>query len=82
MYIDQETTWPEVFRTGILPEEDSDQTRAALCADALCAWANCSIGNPPPENFGEVMVQINNRLNGAIMPEELMAWAKQWRTEA
>ena len=52
-------TWPEIFNNP-----DLIQTRdpRSLCADALCAWANCKAGSQPPESFGRVLVAVAVRI--------------------
>lgn len=51
--------FPSVFETGIIGE---GETEKSLCASALCGWANCMIGNKPPELFGMGMAAIGKRL--------------------
>lgn len=66
--------WPEPFVTGVIPTDSED---ALLCAQALCAWANCCIENPP-EKFGVVMVDIAHRLGVTGSPDSFRDWADKW----
>ena len=52
-------TWPEIFER---PEILATREPAALCADGLCAWANCMVGSEIPKNFGDVLVAVAARL--------------------
>ncbi len=68
--------WPEIF-TGELTVEQRiaqgktrDQGLVALCADGLCAWANCMAGNKPPARFGDVMVEIGKAVGVSPHPPE------------
>ena len=65
--------WPEMFETGVIPETMED---ANICANALCAWGNCSV-SPPPQKFGDVMSAVGKRLNCVPTPNGLELWAKQ-----
>ena len=69
--------WPDVFQN---PELIKTREPAALCADALCAWGNCHMGiGPIPDNFGEVLVAIGQRLGmlKATTSENLCEHARQ-----
>lgn len=66
--------WPDIFITGTIPADRSD---AALCADALSAWANARM-DKAPENFGNVMAEIATRLNVVGTPESFRQWAGAW----
>ncbi len=68
-----EVLWPEMFKTGVIPENEKD---GKVCADALCAWGNCSVSEPP-QNFGDVMVDVGKRLGCTPTPNGLESWAKQ-----
>jgi hypothetical protein len=67
--------WPECFQTGVVPD---DRDNAALCADALTAWANCAAGNAPTEHFGDVLVKIGARLGVTATADNLMKWSDSW----
>lgn len=69
------TIWPEVFENqGLISTRDP----RLLCADGLSAWASCMCGNKPPASFGDVLVQIMERLGMAKAPtaENLSEHAK------
>lgn len=71
--------WPEPFLTGVLPKEKGNRADAELCANALVAWANCSMGGPPPPKFGIVMAEIAQRLGILGSPESFDELAaKRW----
>lgn len=74
MRIDME--WPEIFDNPGLIET---RKPALLCADGLCAWANCLCGNAPPENFGDVMVALGARigLKEGATADNLSRFAKE-----
>lgn len=68
--------FPEIFLTGVVPD---DRSKLALLADALCAWGICAFGNEPPPKFGEVMVEIGDRLNFTPTGENCLKLSKEWR---
>ena len=74
-------TWPEIFTH---PELVKTMPPAALCADAICGWANCHAGSQPPENFGAVLLAIADRLGMSEAPlgEHLITWAKAHVSDA
>jgi hypothetical protein len=53
--------WPDVFETGEARGDDSPEWQAAACADGLMGWALAMAGNPPPKNFGAVMVALGDK---------------------
>lgn len=62
--------WPEVFKTGVIPEGRDEKS---LCADALVGWGNCYL-EPPPANFGIGMAEISKRLNVIGTAESFLEW--------
>jgi len=64
--------FPEVFITGKIPE---NRSKELLIADALVGWANCMAGAFPPDNYGEGMSRISNKV-GANTPEEFLKLAE------
>jgi hypothetical protein len=68
-------TWPEIFER---PELVATREPASLCADGLCAWANCMVGSEIPESFGDVLVAVGARLgmSKAATAENLSEHAK------
>lgn len=68
--------WPDIFEGTLTIEEriaqgkTRNQGLAALCADGLCAWANCMAGSKPTPNFGEVMVEIGQALGISAYPPD------------
>lgn len=71
--------WPEVFEN---PDLVATEEPRSLCSQAMCAWANYYAGQKIPDNFGNVMVAISNRLgmSKAATAENLTAHAiaKGW----
>lgn len=59
-------TWDEVFNTGKIDYPNTHEGTGAAIATGLCGWANCMMGNKPPENFGNGMVALGQFL--AISP--------------
>lgn len=71
--------WPEIFTTGVEPENYKKDHRRMwlLCADGLTGWAGCMMKNKPPENFGNGMALIGTILGISTLGESLMEWAKK-----
>ena len=67
--------YPEIFITGVIPQ---DRSNKLLLADALCAWACASLVKAP-EKFGVVMAEIGERLGVSPLPENLMKLAESKR---
>jgi len=65
--------FPEIFETGILPE---NRTNDELVADGLCGWALCMTGQKPPQNFGAGMVIIAKKV-GTVTPDGLSKLADE-----
>ena len=70
--------WPDIFITGQIPADASDDL---LGAHALCAWGHAYAGAAIPPRFGDVMRQIAHRLNVSGTPQSFLEWSKQ-RKEA
>jgi|ERR1035437_7496080 hypothetical protein len=64
--------WPEIFETGIIPE---NANKMSLCADGLTAWALVGSGNAPHENFGIILEEIGGILDVIATSESLMAYS-------
>ena len=76
--------WNDVFTTGKIDslldqaEPCSNEAKALACATALEAWANCMMGNKPPENFGLGMIALakwSGLSSKDLMPENAGAVA-------
>jgi len=76
--------WNDVFTTGKIDsllgqaKPCSNEAKAVACAIALGAWANCMMGNKPPENFGWGMMALakwSGLSNKDLMPENAGAVA-------
>lgn len=65
--------FPKIFITGVMPK---DYCERKACADGLCGWAMCMIGNTPPENFGKGMIKIGNLLGIVATGDNLMEYSK------
>lgn len=69
--------WPEVIKTGIVPEKATDRE---LCSDGLLAWANCSLSGLKneklPDLFGVGIVAIGRKLGCSATVEDLEKYAK------
>ena len=65
--------WPDIFITGIIPADASDDL---LGAHALFAWGNAHAGAAIPPHFGDVMRQIAHRLNISGTPQSFLNWSK------
>jgi hypothetical protein len=70
--------WPDIFITGNVPADASDDL---LGAYALRAWGNAYAGAAIPPRFGDVMRQIAHRLNVSGTPQSFLDWGDR-RTEA
>ncbi len=70
--------WPDIFITGNIPADASDDL---LGACALDAWGNVQAGGAIPPHFGDVMRQIAHRLNISGTPQSFLDWSEQ-RKEA
>ena len=71
--LNTEPSWPDIFTTENL-DGKSDQE---LCADALCAWGNCYLAQPP-ESFGRVMEAIGKRLHVPPLADDLMEYSNRF----
>jgi hypothetical protein len=69
--------FPEIFITGVLPES---WTKESLIADGLSGWACCMVGAKPPEQFGQGMALISEKIGTAI-PEKLEEMADKLITK-
>jgi hypothetical protein len=69
-------TFPEIFNTGIIPE---DRSKLALLADGLTAWGICMTGTAPTKHFGDVLVIIGNKLNVSPTAENLSMLFDKWK---
>jgi hypothetical protein len=72
-----EIEFPEVFCTGIIPENKTDRE---LCADALAAWGIIAgqLIDHIPHTFGEGMTAISVRLGYiSVMPDSIIAYATE-----
>lgn len=69
--------WPEIFLTGIEPEETRNHSarKWLLCANGLEGWGLCLSGNIPPENFGKGMAAISTVV-GVATASKLEEWSK------
>ena len=63
--------FPEIFETGIITSSDKKK----VCADAICAWANCMAGCEPPKMFGKGMVEVGKLLGIPPTVENLEKYA-------
>ena len=70
--------WPDIFITGKIPADASDDL---LGACALDAWGNVQAGGAIPPHFGDVMRQIAHRLNVSGTSQSFLDWSDR-RTEA
>lgn len=69
--------FPDIFRTGELPTNWSNES---LVADGLSGWACCSLGIEMPEKFGEGMALIASKVGTAI-PDKLNDLADKFLAE-
>ena len=70
--------WPDIFITGIIPADASDEL---LGAHALCAWVCAHAGATIPPHFGDVMAHIANRLNVSGTPQSFLDWSERRKEE-
>ena len=69
-----------------LEDIKNETDRGVLVAVGLTSWANCMVGNKPPEHFGEMMVELGKKLDITPTPDEftrlskkiLRPWWKFW----
>jgi hypothetical protein len=70
-------SWPDIFTT----EKLDGKSDRELCADALCAWGNCHLAQPP-ESFGRVMAAIGQRLHVPPLADDLMEYSNRFMPNA
>ena len=70
--------WPDIFITGNVPADASDDLLGAL---ALSAWGCAYAGATIPPHFGDVMARIANRLNISGTPQSFLEWSEQRKVE-